>query len=396
MAVAESIVKRLAGAEAPPWWAAALLIGVCHGLYTLAAGVRMSPDSLAYAYWSARLIESGFDYPKVIAEASGGFPAILYALFGTLVALLRLAFGGGWATALVALNLAAHVALGLLVMRLAARVTGSGPAAWAALLLYLGCFDLLMWVPLVLSDSTFVLLAFTIFTLAAARILGDSKGWAAVLATAAAGVFYRPTGMVLLPDLAWAIYLAKTRKPQLRRGPVLAVLGIGTAAVFMAFAWFAQDPGRWPFDALSAAFDNVASEYARGEVVSARPETYHLPPVGLIDYLLISADRFLHFFAIGAASFSAGHWLVELAFFLPCYGLASWLAVSLWRRSSAFGPAERKVFLAAFGAVLSYALFHALVQVDFDWRYRTPILPHLILLAAGGLADMARRAAAAR
>jgi hypothetical protein len=394
MPAAESIAQRLAVAKAPPWWAAALLIGAGHGAYMLAAGVRMSPDSLAYAYWSARLIESGFDYPQVLAEASGGFPAILYALFGTVVALLRVAFGGGWATALVALNFAAHVALGLLVTRLAARVTRSGIAAWGALFLYLGCFDLLMWVPLVLSDSTFVLLAFTIFTLAAARILGDARGWAAVLAPAVAGVFYRPTGMVLLPDLAWAIYLAKTRKPQLRRGPVLAVLGIGTAAVFLAFAWFAQDPGRWPFEALSAAFDHVASEYARGEVVSARPETYHLPPAGLIDFLLISADRFLHFFAIGAADFSASHWLVELAFFLPCYALASWLAFALWRRRTGFEAPERKVFLAAFGALLSYALFHALVQIDFDWRYRTPILPHLILLAAGGLADLARRAPA--
>jgi len=395
MKAAESIVSRLAGAKAPRWWAAALLIAAGHGLYTLAAGVRMSPDSVAYAYWSARLIESGFDYPRVLAEASGGFPAILYALFGTLVALLRLAFGASWAGALVAINLLAHVALGLLVTRLAARATGSGLAAWGALLLYLGCFDLLMWVPLVLSDATFVLLAFFIFTLAAARILGDSRGWAAVLAPAAAGVFYRPTGMVLLPDLAWALYLAKTRRAQVGRRTLLALLGTGIAAAFLAFAWFAQDPGRWPFDAFSAAFDTVASEYARGEVVSARPETYHKPPVGLIDYMLISADRFLHFFAIGAASFSTGHWLVELAFFLPCYALAAWLAVALWRGRTAFEAPESKVFLAAFGAVLSYALFHALVQVDFDWRYRTPILPHLILLAAGGLADLARRVAPA-
>ena len=391
MRVTESTVHRLAGVRAPPLSAAALLVGACHGLYALAAGVRMSPDSQAYAHWSARLIESGFDYPGLIAEASGGFPAILYALFATLLALLRLAFGDGWTTALVALNFAAHVALAILVVRLTARVTRSGLAAWGALLLYLGCFDLLMWVPLVLSDSTFVLLAFTVFTLAAARILGDSKGWLTVLAPAVAGVFYRPTGMVLLPDLAWAIYLAKTRRPHLRRGPLLAVLCIGLAAIVLAFAWFAQDPGRWPFDSLSAAFDNVAAEYAGGEVVSARPETYHEAPGGLIDYVLIAGDRFLHFFAIGAATFSAGHWLVELAFFLPCYALALWLAVALWRGRTGFEAPERKVFLAAFGALLSYAVFHALVQVDFDWRYRTPILPHLILLAAGGVADLTRR-----
>jgi hypothetical protein len=389
-----SLPSRLADARPPSLGLAALLIAACHGLYTLAVGVRMSPDSQAYAYWSARLVESGFDYPALLAEASVGFPAILYALFGTVLALLRLAFGDAWATASVVLNLAAHVALGILVVRLAARATGSGVAAWGALLLYLACFDLLMWVPFVLSDATFALLAFAIFTLAAARILGDSRGWPAVLAPAAAGVFYRPTGMVLLPDLAWAIYLSKTGGRAIRRGPVLAALASIAAAGVLAFAWLVQDPGRWPLDPLSIAFRNVAAEYALGEVVSGRPETYHGPPAALLDYLLISADRFVHFFAIGAADYSAAHWLAELAFFLPCYALALWLAVALWRGRTGFAGPERKVFLAAFGAVLSYALFHALVQVDFDWRYRIPILPHLILLAAGGLADLSGRSAA--
>ncbi|HEX9946450.1 MAG TPA: hypothetical protein VGA98_02825 [Allosphingosinicella sp.] len=386
-------LDRLTGVKAPSWWTAALLVGACHGLFALVAGVRMSSDSHAYAYYSARLIESGFDYPRLIAEASGGFPAILYVLFGTLLSLLRLAFGSGWATALVVLNFAAHVALGILVVRMAARVTRSGLAGWGALLLYLGCFDLLMWVPFVLSDATFVLIAFFVFTLAAARILGEAKGWGAVLAAAAAGVFYRPTGMVLLPDLAWAIYLAKSGAAKVRRGPTLAVLAAGLAAVVLGFAWFVQDPGRWPFASLGAAFRTAGAEYALGQVVSGRPETYHGPPSALLDYALISADRFLHFFAAGAADFSPAHWLVELAFFLPCYALAGWLAIALWRGRTAFGPSERKVFLAAFGALLSYAVFHALVQVDFDWRYRTPILPHLILLAAGGLADLARRRA---
>jgi hypothetical protein len=393
MKTAGSLPSRLASARPPSLATAALLIGACHGIYTLALGVRMAPDSRTYAHWSARLIESGFDYPQMLAEASVGFPAILYALFATLLALLRLAFGDGWAAALIALNLAAHVALGLLLVRLAARATGSGTAAWVALLLYLGCFDLLMWIPFVLSDATFVLLAFGIFTLAAARILGEARGWAAVLAPAAAGVFYRPTGMVLLPDLAWAIYLSKTGGRALRRGPLLAALAFIVAAGALAFAWFVQEPARWPFEAFSTAFRIVAADYALGEVVSGRPETRHSPPAALSDFLLISADRLAHFFAIGAADYSAAHWLVELAFFLPCYGLALWLAVALWRGRTDFAAPERKVFLAAIGAILSYAIFHALVQVDFDWRYRVPILPHLILLAAGGAADLLGRRA---
>jgi hypothetical protein len=385
-------LSRLARLRPPPLWLAGLAVALCHGAYTLALGVAMSPDSGAYAYWSARLIESGFAYPTLVGEASGGFPPLLYALFVSLLALLRLAFGGGWAAALVALNFAAHVGLGLLVVRLAARLTGSGSAAWGALLLYLGCFDLLQWVPFVLSDATFVFLAFTIFTLAAARILGEARGWLPVFATAAVATFYRPTGMVLLPDLGWAFYLAKTPRRRVPPGLALAALAAAVAAAFVLFAWLVQDPARWPLDALSAAFRETAASYARGEVVSARPETFHVPPRQLLDFVLLSADRFLHFFAPAAAAFGRGHRLVQLAFFLPCYALAAWLALALWRGRTAFAAPERKVFLAALGAVFAYALFHALVQVDFDWRYRAPILPHLILLAAGGIADLERRA----
>lgn len=391
MSRVKPVLKRLAGLKAPSRWAVGLVTVVAHGLYLLAAGVRMSPDSHVYAYWSGRLVESGFDYGNLIAEASTGFPAILYALFATLLALLRLAFGSGWATAAVAINFVAHVALAILMVALAARATRSGAAAWGALLLYLGCFDLLMWVPFVLSDATFALLAFGIFTLAAARILGETKGWTTVLATAAAGIFYRPTGMVLIPDLAWAVYLSRTGARPIRRAPVLAAAAAGILVAVLAFAWLVQEPGRWPLDALSNAFRDTAAGYAQGEVVSGRIETYHGPPVGLADFLLISADRFLHFFAVGAAGYSAAHWLAGLAFFLPAYALAAWLAVALWRGKTDFPAGERKVFLAAFGALLSYAVFHALVQVDFDWRYRIPILPHLILLAAGGFADLVRR-----
>jgi hypothetical protein len=56
----------------------------------------------------------------------------------------------------------------------------------------------------------------------------------------------------------------------------------------------------------------------------------------------------------------------------------------------------RDVGFAAVGAILLYAIFHAMMHVDYDWRYRIPVLPHLILLAACGFSDarlrLARRA----
>jgi hypothetical protein len=374
----------------PSLIATGAIVLLCHGSYVLAVGATAGSDSASYAYWSQRLIDSGFDYPSIIAQVNSSFPPVLYVLFGTVLALLRLAFGQGWPVALVALNLAGHLGLAVLLVRLAVRLTASATAGWTALLLFLACFDLVRWVPFLLSDATFVFLAFSIFALASARILGEARGWSRVFALAAIGVFYRPTGMVLLPDLAWALYLSRTRR-NFRRVPLLAILATATAVSVLIFLWLVQDPARWPFDALAGAFAEVAKGYGLGEVVSARLETHHAPPVQFDDFLLLFLDRLAHFFAVGAGDFSLVHWGLQFAFFLPCYALAGWLVVALWRGDTPFGAVERKVFLAAVGAVLAYALFHGLVQVDFDWRYRNPILPHLILLAAGGVADLVRR-----
>lgn len=367
-------------------------VGLLHGLYVLWLGAIFSPDSLTYAYWSNRLVESGFAYSRLLAEAEVGFPAILYALFATLLAVLQVIFGDGWAGALVALNFAAHVALGVLLVRLAFRATGSGAAGWLALLLFLGCYDLLQWVNFVLSDATFVLIAFGVFTLAAKRVLRETKNWGRVALPAAAGIFYRPTGIVLVPDLLIAWYLSR-RPAGLPPRRLLSACLLSAMAALVLFAWLVADTDRWHFPVLARSFEIVARGYAAGEVVSARFETYHSPPTALFDYVLISADRFLHFFALGAADYSVPHWLVSAGFLVPCYCLAGWLIVALWRKDTLFAAPERNMFAVASGAILAYACFHALVQIDFDWRYRVPVLPHLILLAAGGFSDILRRVA---
>ena len=388
----EAVLKRPAALPRLTPAAAALIVAAVHGAYVALTGIQPAGDSAAYAFWADRLIVSDFDYPSLLAEAGPSFPAVFYALFVTLAAVLKLMAGDDWMIALVVVNFAAHVGLAALLVRLALLATGgAATAAWAALILFLACHDIVKWTGFILSDSTFVFLTFTTFTLAADRILDRAKSWTPVAPSAVAGVFYRPTGIVLVADLAWAAFLARRR-----RLPSPRAMAAGLAACMLGgatlFAWLVAAPGRWPFGRLSSAFETVASGYAVGEVVSGRPETAHAPPTGVADILLISADRFLHFFAVGAEGFSVAHWAVSLAFFLPVYALAGWLGIVLWRGNDGLGENQRRLFLASMGAVLAYASFHALVQVDFDWRYRLPILPHLILLAAGGAADLSRRA----
>jgi hypothetical protein len=366
------------------------LLTVLAGAYVLLGGPNFMPDSAAYSHWADRLIDERFDFPALVREA-GSAVSLSYALFVTLVAVLKLLFGAAWPWALVLLGAAATAAVGALLSRLTFRLTGSGIAAWAALALYAGSFDLLQWTPRVGSDSTFLLFAFAVFLMEVRRILSPGGRWLPVFAASAAASFYRPTGVVLFPITAWSFYLARTGAAGRKRARTLGLLAAGGAIAALALAFLWRDPTLWPFAFAEQEIAGIARGYGEGQVVWDRRETYHAPPAGLAGYWTITADRLLHFFAPGAADYSLAHWLVQACFYLPVYLLSGWFVLLLLRGRTALGPRESDACYAALGAILAYALFHAIVQIDYDWRYRTPIMPHLILLAAGGVAELVRR-----
>jgi hypothetical protein len=383
---------RLPGPPSP--LAAFLVVVLVHGVYAAAAGFVYGPDSYSYASAADRLIATGFDYPAVVAEVKTTYPPAMYVLFATLVAMLKLVAGASWPVALVVLNVLCAAGVAALVVGITRRATESAAAAWGALGLFLACFNVAVWVPAILSDGTFLLVSFLVFALAADRILRGEGSWVPVFGLAAVAAFYRPTGIVLLPAAAWALFLARSRPGAVRRA---ATGGVALAAVFgtLLFGWILQQPSRWPVHAFSYTLQVTAGTYGVGEVVSGRPATFHAPPVSVVDYAAIAGDRALHFFAVTAPGFSPAHNLVNAVFFVPAYALALWLLIAMVRGRDGLAQPRRDVFLAAAGFVAATAAFHGLLQVDFDWRYRLPVLPHLTLLAAGGIAVLLRRWTAA-
>ena len=104
----------------------------------------------------------------------------------------------------------------------------------------------------------------------------------------------------------------------------------------------------------------------------------------LVDIAAITADRFVHFFAVSAAGFSRAHRLANIAFYLPLYLLALIGLVTAVRRG------DDVVILAAI-IVLVVAFWHSLVIIDYDWRYRLPVLPYLIFIAVSAIPATKRR-----
>lgn len=384
--------ERLAGRVDRGWVACALAILV-HGAYALHRGVVIAPDTHTYSRWGDELIAAGFSIPEFLASSPTGGTRVFYVGFVSVVAALKLLAGDAWPAALAALNAVCSGITCALVVGLARRITRSGLAALTALALYLLAFEVFGWVPYALSDVTFLALGFGTFALAAALVLSDEPRRARRLAIAVCAAFpvvllFRPTGLVLLPALALAgtMRLSARRSGRPAVAAMLATFLVGVAIAVPLNALVVQDPSRWPTERLADAIRVQSGEYSAGQIVRDRPETYHSAPDDLLDYVLVTADRFRHFFRFTMDAFSRSHNLFNVAFFVPVYLLVVATLVRLAAGRLPVGPRERDVVLLSVVVVFSYAVFHSLTQIDYDWRYRVPVIPHLVLLAAVAVA----------
>src|SRR5207249_102818 len=114
-----------------------------------------------------------------------------------------------------------------------------------------------------------------------------------------------------------------------------------------------------------------------GEVVYDRPETSRRPPRTVSDHLVIKADRFVRFFQVTSSKYSWTHNAVNLAYFVPLYLFGVVGLVHGWRSADRRRRSLIRLLALWIGV---YAFFHALTVLDFDWRFRTPLIPHLALL----------------
>jgi len=358
-------------------------IFVIHGAIVFTLGVLVPPDSLTFSRWADSLLASHFNYAAVVTGASArNLPAGMYMLFTTMVAIAKLVAGAKWPAVLVTANLICDALTGAILVQLVLLTTRSIAAALAAFTAWLVCFEIVTWVRMPLTDVAFLFLSFAAFaSLAAQRLRGEPLNRKSLSVTAmlvVLAIFLRPVGFLWLILIASAYVVLAGRVS--RRVIVFGSL-LFAGFVFAGHTFLVQDPQRWPLEMLSRSVRWDARSYQRGEVVLQRLETYHRPPSALADYAAITADRFVHFFAVIGRSFSRTHMIASSLFYVPLYLLAIWTLVRSVREQGVVAD----IAVLSAGFILVVAFWHALVVIDFDWRYRLPVLPHLIFLASCAL-----------
>lgn len=363
-------------------WFVFVSILLLHGAFAFRAAPLLSFDGLSYAGLADTLIAHSFDLGAIVRD----FTTLQFTRVGyvVLLAALKVLAGDAWTWAAVTVNLLCEAVTGTLLVATTIRYTRSVRAGWIAFVLFLTCFEIFSWTRFVLSDPPFLAIIFGVFVLAA-KIADRGEPIRVPDMVLLAGLLvlaftFRPPAVAILPTIALAVYVRFAR-PGAR---FAALVLVAVAAVILVNAYLVQDPDRWPFRLLSKPFHRQSQRFAAGEIVTGRPKTYIKPRRTLADFTGATLDRTVRFFQFMTEGFSTKHNALNFILFAPlCAGAAAALVALIagWIPDDH----QRSFVLLSTIYLFSFALFHGLTQLDFDWRYRVPAMPAWILLAAFGL-----------
>lgn len=372
-----------------------LIVVVVFGL-SMSGGPVQSPDTTLYISL-ADAIRAG----RIDAYITPERATWTVVTFPSLVALARTVAPARWELLILLVNLICSGVTAVLLVDLTWLVTRSVAASVAALLFYLTAFDIVSWARFILTDTVYASLALVSFFLVAKGIVreGSARRRRAGLAVSLlACCVTRPTGIALVPPALLTEFLFVPRAHAVgvrrRRAEAWLVIVSGILALVVVRVYVLQDVQRWPFEFMRSTLAELAARESRGEVVWGRVGTFRRPPETVQDHLVIQADRFVRFFQVTCSEFSPRHNVINVVYYGSLFSIGL-IGVVHGLRS---GGRRRLVVQAALLWIVGTAGFSALTVLDYDWRYRLPVMPQFILLAACGvdfLVEWRRRARSA-
>ena len=378
-------------------------LAAAFGIFTYSQGITESPDTSTYSRWADVLISSNFNHLQMSRDISFVISPILYSGWLTVVAVFKTALGPRWPVGIVIFNYCLTLLAVWGTLNLIKRITQDALSVLVGGALLLVAYDLFNWIRFVLSDASFMAITFAVYYLFCLLSISTEERSTLVrrrslcIALLLLALFYRPTGLPLI-IVGGLFYLSKrmlknggaVERARLARRGAAAFCLIGIAAIVL-HAYFMKEPSRWPLSFASNWIQRLSEEYHQGYVVFDRPETYILNPGSLLDYIFITLKKLAYFFSPFTGSFSFVHKVANLAFFVPAYLLALLGTLKLFRSSAHLTVTQWWASWIALLWIASFALFHAVQQIDYDWRYRLPCILPLIVFSVSGFRSLGNK-----
>ncbi len=348
--------------------------------FNLQRDLIFSPDAATYLACAARFIELDHSVAAYLAQAAC-IPAPLTTLTPVmLLAGMQLLLPTSWPVALhiaqiffALLGLAAALAL---VRRLSREPTTFHKGAFALGGLALCFTDMMLWPSYLLTDTLYtVALVCVLERLSHLKLTwGSLTNWgrlnhSAILVTLCTVVLTtRSAGMAALSGIVLGVLLVCSGLG--KRSPLMLVSLSVVALLVVASGFGAFIEAMRGLNGASPLIDQVVARASAGMVATGREAGWFSPPTDALDFALLYLARWIHFFNPIALNYSLLHNAANTAI------LGSFaLALVLWAAKLAvLSQRQHQAVVTGLTMICTVAGFHAATILDYDWRYRFPVL----------------------
>ena len=342
--------------------------------YHFNSGFSMSGDSHKFSRWADDLIKIKFNlYEFFFKENSERISPFFFTVPVFLIAICKVIFGNGWQFAFLSLNLAL-VFFSLIIFSKTLLIIKIRPfLIFFTLPLIILSVDLLTWPKFILSDMNYAFLIILATYVMTKGFVENKYNYFHLFLIMILMIMTRPSSVPGIFAILFFITISKYH--YFKRVKVIILflffLFISIPLVFGLLYYFIE----FNFGENSQIEWWLLSKVKAGMIIHDRPETWVDSPSDFNDVVYIYFLRLINFFNPYAATFSGIHIFLN---FIQTFLIL--LSIILW---SIFGTLIRsydKLFFFIIFISLSTASFHSFTLIDYDWRYRFPIILPMIML----------------
>ncbi len=343
--------------------------------YILNTGYSMSSDSERFARWADELIKLNFNiFDFFLIDKFTVRPHLFFFSVPVfLIAVCKVIFVNEWQFAFLLLNLIL-VFFSLVFFVKSLLLIKVRPILIALTLpIIVISVDMLIWPRFILSDMIYAFLVLYVTHFIIRGIIIDRINYLKLFIIIFLLFASRPSSIPVVVAIMLFIVISKFQIFLKQKNILLFLLAIFISIPFvLGLAYLIIEIN---FSGI-AKIDFLTDMVKKGMIIHDRPETWISKPDNFIDILFIYFLRLINFFNPYASTFSILHIslnVIQISIIL--------LSISIWSFFGSHIKIYNKIFLFILLLSFSVAAFHSFILIDYDWRYRFPIiLPMLMLL----------------
>ena len=334
-------------------------------------GFIMSPDSFAYSRWADYLIDLDFNLLKFYDQNTYVRPNYIYTVPVFLIALSKTIFGTEWQYAFMVLDLVLIFCSLIIFYKILILLNVRVLVISLSMLLFPMSVDLLTWPRYILSDTIFSFIVFFSIYLIIKTVVTQKSNYYLIIILFIM-FLTRPTSLPYILSIVSFMIILKLKINYNPKFILLFIIFLCVASPFV-LAILHQFIKTY----LNSSGDVLSwiNHVKAGMIIHDRPETWIDSPDTFLKIVYLYFLRMVFFFIPYIKSFSIIHIILNLLHALIiCFSIVIWLALG-----KTFESINKSIFLILL-ICISVAAFHSFTLIDYDWRYRFPLIMPLLIV----------------